>query len=118
MPYWQLYYHLVWATFERQPLIDAEREAIVRTTLYSKAKSLRVVLHAVGNVADHIHLVASIPPVLSVATCVRHLKGASSRAVNVRTGTPQVFRWQEGYGALSKGERSLATVVAYVRNQP
>lgn len=116
MPYWKLYYHLVWATFERHPVITAEREAIVRTTLYAKAKVLRVVLHAVGNVADHVHVVVSIPPGLTVAACVKHLKGASSRAMNIRAGAG--FRWQEGYGALSLGERSLSTVVAYVRNQP
>ncbi len=118
MPYWKLYYHLVWATFERHPLITPEREAIVRTTLYSKAKDLRAVLHVVGGVADHVHVVASIPPVLSVAACVKQLKGASSRAVNVQASAGQIFRWQEGYGALSLGERSLSTVVAYVKNQP
>ena len=118
MPYLKLYYHIVWATFERQPQIDPERAAIIRGTLYSKAKELRVALHAVGIVADHGHVVASIPPVLSMAACVKHFKGASSRAVNVRTGAGQVFRWQEGYGALTLGEQSLATVIAYVRDQP
>ena len=118
MPYWTLHYHLIWATFERQPLLDAEREAIVRTTFHSKAVELRAVLHAVGNVPDHVHVVASIPPAWSVAAFVKHLKGASSRAANLRTRTGRRFRWQEGYGALSVGGRSLATVVSYVRNQP
>ena len=118
MPYWKLYYHLIWATFERHPLITAEREAIIRSVLYTDADDLKVVLHAVGNVADHVHVVASIPPALSVAACVKQLKGATSRAVNVHAGGGQVFRWQEGYGALSLGERSLATVVAYARDQP
>ena len=75
-------------------------------------------LHGLGNVTDHIHVVASIPPVLSVAACVKQLKGASLRAVNLQARAGQLFRWQEGYGALSFGERSLATVVAYVHNQP
>jgi hypothetical protein len=38
--------------------------------------------------------------------------------VHLQAGAGQPFRWQEGYGALSLGERSLATVVAYVQNQP
>jgi putative transposase len=118
MPYWKLYYHIVWATVERHALITAERGAIIRTTLFAKAKELRVVLHATGIVADHMHVVASIPPVLSLAACVKHLKGANSRAVHVQAGAGQPFRWQEGYGALSLGERSLGTVVAYVVDQP
>ncbi len=118
MSYWKLYYHVVWTTFDRQPLINLERAAIIRAALYIKAKKLRAVLHAVGNVTDHVHVVASFPPMLSVSAYVKHLKGATSRAVHVRTGASQAFRWQEGYGALSLGERSLATVVAYVRDQP
>jgi putative transposase len=58
MPYWKLYYHLVWSTLERQPLINFERGAIVRATLFMKTKDLRVVLYAMGNVADHVHVLA------------------------------------------------------------
>jgi putative transposase len=83
MPYWKLYYHLIWATYERQPLIGSECEAIIRTTLYAKAGEMHAVLHAIGNVADHVHMVASVPPAISLATCVKYLKGASSRAVNM-----------------------------------
>ena len=103
MPYWKLYYHLVWATFERLPLLNLERERIIRATLYAKAKELGLVLHSVGNVVDHIHVVTSVPPALSVAACVKQLKGASSRAVNVQAKTGEVFRWQEGYEHLALG---------------
>lgn len=116
MPYWKLHYHLIWATFARRASIDAERERIIEATVWAKAKELSVVVHAIGTVEDHIHLVASIPPVRSVAECVKRIKGASSRAMNVREAA-NLFRWQEGYGALTIGARSLPTVIAYVRNQ-
>ncbi len=116
MPYWKLYYHIVWATFERLPLIDGDRERIIHSTLYAKAKELGLVVHAMGNVQNHLHVVASIPPTRSVAECVKHLKGASSRAVNAHE-TSHAFQWQEGYGALSFAERSFRTVVAYVKDQ-
>ena len=118
MVYWRLHYHLVWTTWHRHSLIIEERARVIEQTVYGKARELGVTIHQVGGIEDHIHVVASIPPVLSVATCVKHLKGASSRAANVRASAGQVFRWQEGYGALSLGERSLTTAVAYVRHQP
>ncbi len=118
MPYWKLYYHLVWGTFERHPLMTPEREVIIRTSLYRTANELDLVLHAIGNVADHIHLVVSVPPVVSIAASVKRLKGASSRAVSLCATAEPPFRWQEGYGVLSIGERSLPTVIAYVRHQP
>ncbi len=117
MPYWRLHYHLVWATYQRLPLIDATLERQIYGTLLGKAKELGIVVHAIGNVEDHIHMAVSIPPKIAVADCVRHFKGASSHYVNHQPGAPGNFGWQDGYGALTFGERAMADVIAYVRNQ-
>jgi REP element-mobilizing transposase RayT len=45
------------------------------------------------------------------------LKGASAYAINKMTGSDRQFQWQHGYGALSIGERSLETVMAYAAQQ-
>jgi putative transposase len=115
--YWRLHYHLVWTTYLRAPMIDAQREPIIHRVFHDKAKELGVLLHAFGNVEDHAHLVVSIPPKIAVADCVRHFKGASSYAVNQTLRGADQFKWQDGYGALSLGEEALATVAAYARNQ-
>jgi putative transposase len=117
MTYWRLHYHLIWATFERQPALTVEREKVLNGVLNHKAKELELKIHAAGNVQDHVHIVLSIPPKLAVADCVRHIKGASAHAINQMQGSDGQFKWQEGYGALSIGERSLETVIAYVSNQ-
>ncbi len=117
MTYWRLHYHLVFATLDRQPTLTAEREKVFYTILYRKAKELDLIIHAAGNVEDHAHIVLSIPPKLSVADCVRHLKGASAHAINLMPGNTEKFEWQRGYGALSIGERSLSTVMEYAAKQ-
>ena len=117
MTYWRLHYHLIWATFEREPSITPEREKIFYGVLYNKAKELGVKIHAAGNIEDHAHVVASIPPKLAVADCIRHLKGASSYAINHMDGNDGKFKWQEGYGALSVGDLSLETVKEYAAKQ-
>ena len=117
MTYWRLHYHLIWATFERQQSITPEREKMIYGVLYRKAEELSVKIHAAGNVEDHIHIVASIPPKLAVADFVRNFKGASAYAVNHMEGNDSLFKWQEGYGALSIGERSMGTVMAYATRQ-
>jgi REP element-mobilizing transposase RayT len=98
-------------------MIDAACERVIHHTLRTKAAELSLILHAAGNTEDHVHAVVSIPPKLAVADCLRHLKGASSRAVNHMLGCRSAFKWQEGYGAMSIGERSLSTVIAYATNQ-
>jgi REP element-mobilizing transposase RayT len=85
--------------------------------LYNKAKELGVKIHAAGNLENHTHVVASIPQKLAVADCVRHFKGASSYAINHMAGSDGKFEWQEGYGALSIGERSLEAVKEYTAKQ-
>jgi putative transposase len=117
MAYWRLFYHLVWTTYERLPLIDADTERIVAGTLHSKAKDLRLFIHESGMVEDHVHAVVSIPPTLAIADAVSQLKGASGHAVNHLSSPARRFKWQDGYAVLSLGERSLPTVISYVRNQ-
>jgi len=117
MSHWRLHYHLVWATYQREPQITAARGQLIRATLYAKARELGLTLHEVGGMEEHLHLVVSVPPSLAVADCVRHLKGATSRAVNRSRATAAPFRRQDSYGALTIGGRSLTAVIAYVRNQ-
>lgn len=117
MAYWRLHYHLVWSTYQRSPTINAQREQVVHVTLHRKARDLGCILHAVGGIEDHMHVIISIPPSLSVSECVRQLKGASSHAVNHMTGARSDFKWQAGYGAISVGERSLGAAIDYARNQ-
>ena len=117
MTYWRLHYHLIWATFERKPTITVENEKIFYGVLYKKGKEMDLKIHAAGTVDDHVHVVVSIPPKLAIADCVRHLKGASAYAINHGDGGKEKFKWQEGYGALTVGERSLKTIMEYAANQ-
>jgi REP element-mobilizing transposase RayT len=117
MTYWRLHYHLIWATQERQPILTAECEKIFYGVLYNKGEELGLKIHAAGNIEDHAHVVASIPPKLAVADCVRHLKGASAFAINHMCGSDGQFKWQGGYGALSVDERSLEIVKEYAARQ-
>jgi len=117
MAYWRLHYHLVWTTYKRELLIDPECERVIYGALNGKAKELGLIIHGAGNTQDHIHIVVSIPPKVSVADCLRHFKGASSHAVNQMSSSHPYFKWQGGYGAISIGERSLPTVIAYANNQ-
>ncbi len=117
MSYWRLYYHLVWATYQRSPWLTSSIEKMVYGTLLNKAGELSVIIHQIGNADDHIHVIASIPPKISIAECMRQLKGATSYYVNEKRASNEQFGWQDGYGVISFGERSMATLVAYVKNQ-
>lgn len=80
MAYWRLHYHLIWSTLDRQPILTTQVEKVLYGVIYRKAEELGLIIHAAGNADDHVHVVASIPPRLSVADCVRHLKGVRDQS--------------------------------------
>src|SRR5947209_3911709 len=91
------YIHLVWATKERQPLVTPQIERDVYRCISSVAQGLRCVVHAIGGMPDHIHLVVWIPTTLPVAELMKRVKGVSSAMVNDLHHHEKRFRWQEGY---------------------
>jgi putative transposase len=116
MARWQLYYHLVWATKYRLPLIQPSWEADLYGYMTGKAHHLGCIIHAINGTEDHIHVVASIPPTLAVSVFVKRLKGSSSHYRNQVAGADR-FQWQGGYGVFSLGQRQLDRAVAYVDHQ-
>ena len=117
MSFWRTYYHLVWSTSNREPFITAEIEPRLFAYLIKKSAELGVYVYAINGWVDHIHLIVSIPPKLSVAEVVKHLKGASSHDLNHSFGLNFTFAWQRGYGVLTLGERQRKDAEAYVHNQ-
>ncbi|MFN8485366.1 MAG: IS200/IS605 family transposase [Anaerolineae bacterium] len=117
MPYWQLHYHLIWATKDHEPVITPEFEPKLWDYLRGKGLDLGGKVHAVGGVADHVHIAVSIPPRIAVASYIGQLKGASSHWMTHLAGHPAPFEWQDGYGAFSFSRRSLPQVVQYVLHQ-
>jgi len=115
MPFWRTYYHLVWSTHERQPLITELVERQLCDVLCEKAVELGIQVHALNTWRDHVHMVVTIPPRLSVAQVVGQLKGRSAHDLN-HMGE-HGLAWQRGYGVLTLGSRQVEAAVAYVRNQ-
>jgi putative transposase len=115
--FWRLYYHLVWATKNREHLIQPETENRLYAYVVRKAAELDVYVYAINGWYDHIHLLVAIPPKLAVADVVKRLKGSSSHYLNHAGELPYEFAWQRGYGALTLGERQRPTAEVYVRDQ-
>jgi putative transposase len=116
--YWTFYYHLVWATKNREPLITEDRVEVMRQSLAAIAVKHDVFVHAIGIMPDHVHLAVSIPPRYAVSDIVQKLKGLSSRRIREGITRPgDGFGWQPEYGALTFGGKSLEDVVSYVTDQ-
>lgn len=118
MPYWRCFYHIIWATYQRAPLVTAQIEPIIFEAIHAKSREMGCQILAVNGVQDHIHTAVTIPPSLAVAAWIRNVKGISSHQVNTRWSDDEIhFRWQSGYSVLTFRVRQQHFVVNYIRNQ-
>ncbi len=117
MAYWRLHYHAVWSCKYRKPLIVPELEPALYDYLRNKGFKLGAIVHAIGGIADHIHVVYSLHPKFSVADFIGQLKGSSSHWVSKVLKHPGEFDWQSGYGVLSFSDRAMPKIIDYVNRQ-
>ena len=113
-PYTQLYLHLVWATWDRLPLITAEVERALHACIAEKCRALRCEPLAVGGIEDHVHLLVVFPATIAPTVLVKEVKGTSSHLMTHRLRPDTFFRWQGAYGAFTVNKDGLPTVSTYI----
>jgi REP-associated tyrosine transposase len=117
MPYFRLFYHIVWSIRKRDPLITNLLQEPIHKVIANKVVELHGIVHALNSMPDHVHLVATIPPSLALADLVGQIKGSSSHFANHVEGSPRNFAWQAEYGVTTISESHLPVVVRYVVQQ-
>ncbi len=115
MSYTNLLYHIVFGTKGRAPLILPTFRPRLHEYLGGIVKGLNCVPIEINGVADHVHLLVRLQPVISVSDFLAKLKSNSSGWT--RRNHSRQFRWQVRYAAFSVSESQVPTVRRYIRNQ-
>ncbi len=113
----RLYLHLVWGTWDRQPLITPDIERPLYRCIQKEAQAQNCKVLALNGVADHVHLLVSFPATLTVADLVKQVKGVSSRFVNDQLSPATYFKWQGFYGAFTVSRWDVAKIKNYIKRQ-
>ena len=115
--YTALYTHVVFSTKNRTPQIDPALEERLYPYLRSIVRELNGEVLVVNGVEDHLHILTSTPPMVSIAEMVRKVKGCSSKWVHETFPERATFEWQRGYSAFSVSQSALPVVTRYVERQ-
>ena len=115
MSYTKLLYHIVYATKERRPFLAPSWRADMHDYLGGTVRGLKGNAVEIGGVENHVHLLTSIPPTISVSEFMSKLKANSSNWGKRRSG--QTFAWQDGYSAFTVSESQIDGVRDYIRDQ-
>ena len=109
--------HFVWSTKNREPFLTSDLRERLWPYLGGIARENKMKAVAIGGAADHVHMLVSLPPTLSIAKAVQLLKGNSSKWIHETFPKLRSFEWQEGYGAFSIGISGINVTVAYIKDQ-
>lgn len=111
------YFHLVWSTKNRRPLITREIKSELYPYMSGIAKNSNVKLLEINGMPDHVHLLLELGVPDHFTSVVRTLKANSSSFIRKRFSPANPFAWQEGYGSFSVSVSNIERVRSYIRNQ-
>ena len=114
--YCQLLYHVVFGTKNRRATVDDELRSRLHSYLGGVVREMQGNPLAVNGVADHVHLLISLPPSVSVADAVRVIKTNSSKWIH-ETFPQKSFAWQAGYAVFTVSQSKRETVSRYIARQ-
>ncbi|MCQ2069503.1 MAG: IS200/IS605 family transposase [Bacteroidaceae bacterium] len=116
--------HLIFVCKYRKRLLEGDMQQIIKDIFSGIEKMSDFVIEIMETDKDHIHMLVSYPPNISVTSIVRKLKQNSTRELWKRY--PEWLRrhfwkehtfWSDGYFVCSIGETSPETVRRYIENQ-
>ena len=117
MSYVSSYFHCVFSTKERRPLIAPSLQERLWPFLGGIARQNKMKAIEIGGVPDHVHVLLSLPSTLAIAKALQLIKGGSSKWVHDTFREHWRFGWQVKYGAFSVSVSQLDKTIQYIRNQ-
>ena len=76
-------YHVVWITKYRYRVLSGKVAQRCREVIREICKELDVTIERGHLSQDHVHMLVSVPPYLSISKLVQRLKGKSSRKMQI-----------------------------------
>ncbi len=115
-------YHIVWTTKYRYKILNGKIAERVRELIRQSCNSMDVTIikGAIGK--DHVHVLVSCPPSISVSKLVQQLKGKTSRVLlseyrELKKRYWGQHLWSIGYFVRSVGSVTNETIKDYFENQ-
>ncbi len=118
---WNCNYHIVFAPKYRRQVVYRQIKADIGRIIRQLCEMKKVEIIEAEACPDHIHMLVSIPPNISVSQFVGYLKGKSSlmifdRHANLKYKYGNRHFWAEGYYVSTVGLNE-ATIRKYIQDQ-
>ena len=113
-------YHIIWCTKYRRSALSAEIQARFKELVLESQETYGFIVRALETMADHVHLLVSIPPTESVGIMVGKIKGMTAKVLreefpHLKSRLPNL--WTRSYFVASTGGVALEVLKQYVASQ-
>jgi putative transposase len=119
---YDIQYHIVWTTKYRYKILTGDISLRLRELLRQScnARGVIIIRGSVGK--DHVHMLVSCPPTLSVSKMLQYLKGRSSRIMqeefeSLRKRYWGQHLWSSGYFCRTVGSVTEEMIKEYIEQQ-
>ena len=119
---YDIQYHIVWTTKYRYRVLEGKVAERLRELIRQgcEARSITIIRGSVGK--EHVHLLISSPPNLSVSQIVQYLKGRSSKLLQeefkqLKKRYWGQHLWATGYFCRTVGTVTQEMIENYIKNQ-
>ncbi|KHD29509.1 IS200/IS605 family transposase [Xenorhabdus nematophila] len=118
----KLVVHLVFTTKYRRKIFTGVMIEQLKEAFESACVKLECQLIEMDGEQDHVHLLISYPPKLSISVIVNNLKAVSSRMLRLQNThltrqSQSSALWSRSYFACTAGGATIETLKAYVESQ-
>ena len=113
----QICYHIVFSTKARQPTLKADRRADLFRYIWGILKNRESHLYRINGAADHVHILASLHPSVSLANLVKDVKTGSALWIKEKSVFPMFAHWQDGYAAFTHSKHEIDGLIEYIKGQ-
>jgi REP element-mobilizing transposase RayT len=85
--------------------------------MWGVIKNKKSHLYRINGVEDHVHILSSLHPTVTLADFIKDIKVSSSKWIKEDGVFPGFTGWQDGYGAFTHSWPEKGALIEYVKDQ-
>ena len=114
-------YHIIWNTKYRRSVLSPEIQERLKTLIFQQQEAYQYIVREVESMPDHVHLLARVPPNVSVNSVIVIGKIKGYTAKILRNEFPTLKRrlpclWTRSKFVASAGNGTLEVLKQYIEN--
>jgi putative transposase len=113
----QILYQIVFSTKHRKECLTSPEREILFKYITGILLNKKCHVYSINGVKNHLHIICSVHPSVSVSSLIKDIKVASSLYIKQNQLFHDFNGWQDGYGAFTYSVGAKQKLIDYVNNQ-